>query len=334
MPGRLLCCIALAVLVACVPPPVDDDSVTDFDPEETRAGKIQERGVLRVGVPDEPRPPFSFPVDPGTERPATASLLYEGFVIDLTQEIADALGVEVEYVPASSDDLLRDADRQQPGTQLQTAEGQALDMGFALEPVTEALVRRFPMTHPYFVSHQRLLVRTGAGVADVENLAGKRACVSASPATGVEVPKLNPEAQVIDAIDGGECALLLQNGSVDVVTDNDVELMTIWAIVTGCTQPCPPSEELRLVGNEIATMAFAAVVQSGLGWTTFVNATWAETDAEGRWLEYQRKWIEPYGIEVDEAPVMTIEEAAALYPCDDGPPALKCPERKKNKEED
>ena len=43
MPKRLLCCVALAVLVACVPPPVDDDTVPNFDPEETRAGMIQER---------------------------------------------------------------------------------------------------------------------------------------------------------------------------------------------------------------------------------------------------------------------------------------------------
>jgi ABC-type amino acid transport substrate-binding protein len=323
MPKRLLCCLALALLVACVPPPEDDDTVPNFDPEETRAGRIQERGVLRVGVPDEPRPPFSIPVDP----------TYEGFVVDLSEEIATALDVDIEYIPTTSDDLLRDADRKAPGAQLQTPDGKALDIGFPLVPVTEALVRRFPMTHPYYVGHQRLLVRTGTGVADIENLGGERVCSSAQPATGVEVPQLNPEAQVIDAIDAGECALLLQNGSIDVVTDNDVELLTVWANVTDCVQPCPPSSELRLVGDDIATMAFAAVVQTGFGWTNFVNATWAETDAEGRWLEFHEKWIEPYGIEVDEAPTMTIEEAAALYPCDELP-ALKCPKPKKKEEEE
>jgi hypothetical protein len=133
---------------------------------------------------------------------------------------------------------------------------------------------------------------------------------------------------VIDATDSGECALLLQNGSINVMTDSDVELLTVWASITDCTQPCPPSDELRFVGDEIATMAFAAVVQPGLGWTNFVNAAWAETDAEGRWLEFHEKWIEPYGIDVDEAPTMTIEEAAALYPCDEAP-ALKCPQPKK-----
>ena len=65
--------------------------------------------------------------------------------------------------------------------------------------------------------------------------------------------KLNPEAQVIGAMDSGECALLLQNGSVDVVTDNDVELMSVWSSVTDCTQPCPPSTEFSLVGDDIAT---------------------------------------------------------------------------------
>jgi polar amino acid transport system substrate-binding protein len=320
MPRRLLCCLALALLVACVPPPVDDDTVPEFDPEETRAGKIQERGVLRVGVPDEPRPPFSFPVGPS----------YQGLLVDLTEEIAAALDVEIEYVATTSDDLLRDADPKTKPIELRTAAGEELDMGFPLVPVTEAIVRRYPMTHPYFVGHQRLLVRNGTGVADVENLGGNRVCSSTQPATGIEVPKLNPEAQVIDATDAGECALLLQNGSVNVVTDNEVELMTVWAIVSDCTQPCPPSTELRMVGDDIATMAFAAVVETGLGWTNFVNATWAETDAEGRWLEFHERWIEPYGLEADEAPTMTIEEAAALFPCDEAP-ALKCPEPKKKK---
>ncbi|MDQ3940887.1 MAG: transporter substrate-binding domain-containing protein [Actinomycetota bacterium] len=302
MPGRLVCCLALAVLaVACVPPPEDIDTVVDFDPAETRMGVIQERGVLRVGVPEDPRPPLSFAGPTG----------YQGFLAELAGEIATALGVEIEFLPVPSEELLA----------LQSVDGQKLDLAFPIVPITQKLVLQKcqgficrNVSHPYYVAHQRLLVRNGSGVADVENLGGREVCTVTPPGTSVDVRKLNPEVQVIDVNDVGECALLLENGSVDVVSALDVELMTVWATVTDCTQPCPPSPEFSLVGDDMTTVGLGVAMPPGGGWNNFVNETWGETDAEGRWLEFHRVWIEPYGIEVDEAPDMTVEEAAGLFP--------------------
>ena len=300
MPVRLLCCTALAalVVVGCVPPPEDVDTVADFDPEETRMGVIQERGVLRVALPDGPRPPFSFPLDDG----------YDGFIVDLAREVATALDVEMRFVPAPPDTLLEQIVPADPG------KGRGADLSFAVVPMTEKLVKEYPMTHPYYVAHQRLLVRKGSGVADVENLAGHSVCAVVDPQTAPDLGKLNPEAKLLEAQDPGECALLLENDQVDVVSATDVDLMTVWAAVSGCTQPCPPSPEFAIVGDELSTIALGAAVPGGGGWNNFVNATWAETDAEGRWLEFQEKWIGPYGLELDAPPEMTVEEGAGLFP--------------------
>ena len=319
---RLLCSVALVALTAaCVPPPEDIDTVPDFDPEETRMGRIQERGVLLVGIPDDPRPPFSF-----TPTGATTP---EGFLIDLSNEIATGLDVDIEFLPLPVDQLLT----------LETGEGRSLDLSFPMVPTTENYVlEKCPrevegdtvdvicrnVSHPFYVAHQRLLVRTGSGVAGIENLGGREVCSVANPGVGIDLTELNEAAEVIDATDPGECALLIENESVDVVTGLDFQLMQVWASSTDCAQPCPPSPDFSLIGDDLSTVGISAAMPPGGGWNGFVNATWAETDAEGRWLEFHENWIEPYGVELDAAPEMTVEEAAGLYPCDPDVPELAC----------
>ena len=300
----------MALAGACVPPPEDVDTVPDFDPEDTRMGRIQERGILLVGLPDDPRPPFSF--TPPTGGP-------EGFLIELAHEVATGLGVEVEFLPLPVDQLLA----------LETPEGRSLDLSFPMVPTTEDFVLEKcdqviegetrqvicrNVSHPFYVAHQRLLVRKGTGVASVENLAGRTTCSVTNPETGIDIGTLNEGAEVIDATDPGECALLIENDRVDVVTALDFQLMEVWATITDCTQPCPPSPDFSLVGDDLSTVGIGATMPPGGGWNGFVNATWGETDAEGRWLEYHNEWIGPYGLQLEETPDMTVEEAAGLFP--------------------
>ena len=283
-------------------------------------GRVQQRGELRIGIPDDPRPPFSFTPPEGEP---------EGFVIELATEIATALDVDPKFLPLAPDQLLA----------LRTLDGEVLDLSFPMVPTTEAYViekceREIDGTtvveycrhvsDPFYVGHQRLLARNGAGIAGLENLAGREACSAVDPITGVDISKLNPETQLIDAADPGECALLLENGRVDAITALDVDLLQIWAGVTGCTQPCPPSTEFSLVGDDLTTIGIGAAMPPDESWSAFVNETWQETDAEGRWIGFHQKWMGPYGIELEEAPDMTVEEAAGLFPCNPRVPQLAC----------
>lgn len=284
------------MLAACVAPPEDIDRIPNFDPEETLMGQIQQRGVLRVGVPQEGWGPY-WSVPEG-------EVDGDGFLVDLSEELGRALGVEVEFMPMSSDYMLLPTDR---------GISRAVDLVFPPVPATERRAKSHPFTHPYWVAHQRLLVRSDSGIGSVADLEGTY-CSIIDEETGVDLATLSEAEGTESDIDG--CARLLGAGKVDGVTAPDMMLMSVWAAASDCGVPCDPSSDYEIVGDELATAGYGAVLPFGSpGWTGFVNATWGEAEAEGRWLDYYEKWIAPFGTEIDEAPDMRIEEAAGLFPC-------------------
>ena len=64
---------------------------------DTTMGQIQEAGTLRVGVKYDV-PPFGF------ENPDSGEV--EGFDVDISREVADRLGVELELTEAVSDNRI------------------------------------------------------------------------------------------------------------------------------------------------------------------------------------------------------------------------------------
>lgn len=296
---RKLCLVALCALVlgGCVAPPEDIDRIPDFDPNETRMGQIQERGVLLVGIPNEALPPFT--LVNATENE------FQGFLFELAQEIADALGVEVEPVFLDDEELIL------PG---RIGVEPPADISFVQIPATEELAKAHPLSHPYWVAHQRLLVRDESGIEGVADLEGEY-CSVIDEVTGVDLSELTGASGTSSDIEG--CARLLEKEEVDAVTAPDMVLMSVWAKIADCHQPCPAPSEFQIVGDDLTTAGYGAMLPVGSpGWTNFVNATWAETDVEGRWLEFYQKWIAPYGIEIEEPPEMRVEEAAGLFPCE------------------
>ena len=293
----LVALLALA-LSACVAPPKDVDVVPDFDPAETVMGQIQERGVLRVGVPEDDWAPFW--IDPEGEP-----LVGAGFIVALSQELGNALGVDVEYLPLSEDDLVL------PG---RIEVESPVDISFVQQPETEELAKAHPLTHPYWVGHQRLLVRADSGIRSVDDLTDSFVCGVINPETDVEPEDLREGVEgAVSTVEG--CTTLMKSGTADAVTATDMTLMSIWAGLTDCEQPCEPSPDYKIVGDELTTVGYGAMLPTGVpGWTNFVNETWAETDVEGRWMRFYEEWISPYGIEVEAPPEMRIEEAAGLYP--------------------
>lgn len=296
---RRLALVALcaAILGACVAPPEDVDRIPNFDPEETIMGRIQERGELLVGLTDSLGVPFV--VD--TTAPET-----EGFVIDLAQELAGALGVELQLVLLDEDDAIL------PGRI--NVEAPA-DISFVPLPATEELAKGHPLTHPYWVAHQRVLAPTDSGIEEWTDIEGSY-CSIINETTGFDLSDAEP---ALEAVEGSvkDCASALKKGEVEAVTAPDHVLMQVWAALGGCRQPCEPSPDYGIVGDELTTEGYSAMLPVGSpGWTSFVNATWGEAEAEGRWLASYEEWIAPFGIELEEAPTMRIEEAAGLFPCD------------------
>lgn len=152
---RLACLLVL--LTGCVPPEESNDRIKTYDPEQNVMGQIQQRGVMRIGLPEE-FPPFAIagPIDP------------DGFLVDMGELIAAALGVEPEFVAAPNDELLDMVswDDANPETDA--------DVVFPMLPITERLAKTNTFSDPYWVGHTLEVVEgehVGMTGPDVELLA-------------------------------------------------------------------------------------------------------------------------------------------------------------------
>jgi polar amino acid transport system substrate-binding protein len=282
MPGKkLMCCLVLTVLAgACVPDPVDDDSVPSFDPEQNVMGQIQQEGVLRVAVEDA-FAPWSSVDESGAGSGLTA---------DLAALVAESLGVEIEFIAAPTEamgEMVTDGD---------------VHLAFPMEPITEESLENHAWSDPYWVAHARLLVTNDSPVEKVTDLGGMTVCEEINEITEPETAELNDEATVA----GGDCLDLLTSGGADALLGPDVTLIHHMAGADG----------LKLVGDELSTEGYSAMLALGTGgFATFVDSVFAEADREGRWSDLYERWITPAtGLPPPAHPNMTLEEAAALFP--------------------
>jgi len=106
-------------------------------------------GTLIVGS-DIPFPPFEQGDPP----------LYEGFDIDLINEVADRLGLQTQIEDAPFDLLLQGG-------------GGQFDLAIAATTITPARENRVDFSDPYFLASQGLLVRADSDVTSFEDLEGK-----------------------------------------------------------------------------------------------------------------------------------------------------------------
>jgi ABC-type amino acid transport substrate-binding protein len=280
----LIASIVMVLAVACVPPEVDDDSIPRFDPQETLAGKIQQRGVMVVGV-EQDAPPFA----------SSLSGEPEGFTVEMGRWLADGLGVDAEFVTGTTEEL---------ATMVSNDE---VDVAFPLTPITEKALDEHLFSDPYFVAHQRLLVPSSSPIEGVEDLSGMRVCEFLDD-TGVDLAEVNGEvSETVTATDPVECLEQLETGRVDAVSAPDIVLITLAA---------RSDEELKMVGDHLSTAGYGAMVRRNpLGLNTYIDSVFGEADHEGRWSDLYAEWIGPYSGDPEaEPPTLTFEQAAAINP--------------------
>ncbi len=157
MRTRLALLAVLALLSACVPAEEDNDRVVRYQPDKTVMGAIQEAGVLRVGLPADFGP---WAIDDAAP---------EGFLVDLSELVADALGVRAEYEFLDSAELLdavhvTRAELEDDDGVLELADAE-IDLAFPMEPITEVLATTRTLSDPYWVGHTRTLEVDGDAVA-------------------------------------------------------------------------------------------------------------------------------------------------------------------------
>jgi ABC-type amino acid transport substrate-binding protein len=255
-------------------------------PADTTMGKIQERGELIAGVKYDV-PPFGF------EDPQTGDI--KGFDVDIAQEIADRLGVELNAIEAISDNRI-------PFLQDGTVDIIASTMTITTDRDVE-----IDFSEPYYVANGRILVPEDSDVQSLEDLHGGSACT----ALGSTYETLLKDEKKIDVQlpeTYSECYELIQNGSVDAVVTDDV-------ILTGMIIQ---DDSLMLVGDDLTVEPYGIGVPEGdTEMQEFVNGVLAELYENGRYAEIYDEWVGQYTGTEAEIPDLTLEEALEMRPCEE-----------------
>ena len=188
--GILVLLAAVLVASGCG----DDDSGS---PSSGDLGLIQE-GELRVGS-DIPYAPFEFGRDPD----------YQGFDVDIVNEIAKRLDVEAQFVKTPFDPIFRNL-----------AQGR-FDLVASAATITPERQKTVNFSVPYFPADQSLMIKRGSDIKTVDDLAGKRIGVQLGT-TGADYAKDEvKDADTVRSYDLIDDAFnALQSGQVDAVIND------------------------------------------------------------------------------------------------------------------
>jgi ABC-type amino acid transport substrate-binding protein len=154
-------------------------------------------GKLRVGS-DIPYAPFEFGREPD----------YEGFDVDIVNEVAKRLDLEAEFVKTPFDPIFRNL-----------AQGR-FDMVASAATITPERQKTVDFSVPYFPADQSLMVKRGSDIKTTDDLGGKRVGAQVGT-TGADYAKDKVDAETVrtyDLIDDAFKAL--QTGQVDAVIND------------------------------------------------------------------------------------------------------------------
>lgn len=263
------------------------DSPAQEFPAGTTMAELQDAGTITIGVKFDV-PPFGF------KNPQTDAV--EGFDVDLGKAIADALGVEPEFVEAISDNripFLVD------GT---------VDLILSTMTITTDRDAEIDFSTPYYVAEGRVLVPEDSDITGVEDLAGTTVCTATGSTYEENLTTNAPDAELKLVDTYSECLELVQTDAVDAVSTDDV-------ILTGMIIQ---DDTLKLVGEGYTTEPYGAGIADGdAEFKEFVDGVVSDYISDGRWAAAYEKWIGQYTGEASDPPTMTLEEALALRPCEE-----------------
>ena len=189
----LLAALALVIgsigLAACGD---DDDGGSGGDGGSTGGDlELKSQGKLTVGT-DTPYPPFEFGEAP-----------YQGFDIDVTNEIAKRLNLQVTYQDTAFDTIFTDL-----------ASG-SFDMVASASTITPERQNVVDFSDPYYSADQALIVAPGSDVATVEDLADLNVAAQ-NGTTGLQYAKDETDAANVQGFpQGPDVVNAVRAGQVD-----------------------------------------------------------------------------------------------------------------------
>lgn len=253
-------------------------------PSDTTMGRLQEAGEIKIGVR------FSTSQF-GFLNPATGEV--EGFDVDLAKTIARALGVTPKFIETSSADRI-------PFLKAGTA-----DLVIATMTITRQRDQEIDFSEPYYVAHNRVLVKKNSGIVSIDDLAGKTVCASKGSLPERTIMMKVPQAEIrsLEAGSPVSCLELLQSGEVDGIASDDVLLLA--------TLLQDPSTSL--VRDKLSIEPYGVGIKDGdTAFKAFVDEVIADYKKSGAWKRSYQKWVGQHTGEEQEPPTITLQEALAI----------------------
>jgi glutamate transport system substrate-binding protein len=282
-PMRLLAVLLGLTLLAAACGDDDDDATTDDTTEDTTeatfaAGssmaRFQEEGTITVGVKYD-QPGF------GLQNPTTGEV--EGFDVEIAELIADALGVEVEFVESVSRN-------REPFLQNGT-----VDIVVATYTINDARKQVIDFAGPYFVAQQDIMVRADDdSIESVEDLNGKNVCTVTGSTSATNLAAAAPQANVTMLDTYSQCADAMGDGRVEAVTTDNTILAGLVQASDGAYKliEAPFSDEPYGIG----------LPKDDDDLRDFINDVLEESFEDGSWAEAFESTLGELGLDTPEPP--------------------------------
>ncbi len=233
-------------------------------PANTYLRTIQERGRLIAGVRQDV---LLF----GYLNPRTNQL--EGFDIDIVREVTraifgDASKVEFRTVTSAS--------------RIPSLQEGTVDIVASTMTINADRKQQIDFSTVYYDAGQRVLVKKDAPYNSIQDLSGKKVCAAKGSTSEQNIPKANPQAEVVQADQYTDCLLLLQQGRADAVSTDDVILASLAA----------QDPNTKLVGPKFSSEPYGLGIAKGRPeFVRFVNGVLEQVKTSGRWTAIYNQWL-------------------------------------------
>lgn len=146
--------------------------------------------------------------------------------------------------------------------------------------------REVAFSTSYYEARQRVLVRRDSKVRGLQDLGGKKVCAAAGSSDLANIAAAPSKPIPVSAVEVLDCLVLLQQGQVDAISNDDAQL-------AGFVAQDPTT---RVVGPAIRVEPYGIMMsRSTVDLVRFVNGTLARMRSSGALAGIYQRWLTPLG---------------------------------------